>query len=170
MQKNTPKKWITHHAVSKREHTARDVGHWHYDRWGGYRPSRIHQDIKRYIGYHFIIEWDGTLVQCRALDEEGIHCKGQNFSSIGVCFMGNFDLHLPSDEQISTWKRLYREHGAGLPVYPHRRYAAKSCHGSLLPDSYFADAVQREYYESLIEKLSMLISRLQALLLNERMK
>src|SRR6056297_1548914 len=102
---NNPDKIIVHHAVSSKTHTAVDVSNWHKQRWNGYRPSR-RGGATKYAGYHVIIEWDGTVVQCRDYDEEGIHCRGQNFSSIGVCLMGNFDTHLPSDKQMRAWRRL----------------------------------------------------------------
>ena len=99
---NKPNKVITHHAVSLKTHTARDVSMWHWDRWSGYAASR--RSEAPFAGYTYIIEWDGTTVQCRDHDEEGIHCRGQNFSSIGVCFMGNNDVHYPSEEQKEAWK------------------------------------------------------------------
>lgn len=160
---NKPTKIITHHALSAKHHTHRDVGQWHRDRWGAYQPSRIRQDIARYAGYHYIINWDGSTEQCRAHDEEGIHCRGQNFSSIGVCFMGNFDNHLPSKAQEKAWVRLYKRIGDGMPVYPHRKYATKSCHGALLPDNYFSRLVGVDRQTELIERLKQLIAQLQAL-------
>lgn len=177
---NKPNKVITHHAVSSRTHNHLDVGRWHYDRWNGYRPSRIRQDMARYAGYHYIINWDGTVEQCRAHDEEGIHCKGQNFSSIGVCFMGNNDLHLPSPYQIEAYRSLYRKLQTefGLSVfdqYPHRKYANKSCHGALLSDTYWVNQVRTSHdrknnLKDKLERLNQLYSRLLVYLTKSRMK
>lgn len=176
--RNNPNKIITHHAVSSTGHTAQDVNHWHYDRWGGYARSR--RMIAPYVGYHIIVEWDGTIVQCRDFDEEGIHCKGQNFSSIGVCFMGNNDRHMPSIDQIRAWREVYNMIRSRYPhitpnmVFPHRKYANKSCHGALLTDRYWSDQIPQEekseQLKLLIEKLQMLKSQLLVLLTKERMK
>jgi len=170
MKQNKPAKIITHHAVSKPGHDHLDVGQWHYDRWNGYRPSRIRKDIARYAGYHYIILEDGTTEQCRAHDEEGIHCRGQNFNSIGVCFMGNFNRSYPTEAQKRAFIELYNSIGGNLPVYPHRKYATKDCHGSLLSDDYFANLVDKEMKIALIERLRMLIALLQTMLDGERMK
>ena len=169
---NIPTKIVTHTAVSAKHHTAQDVNNWHRDRWNGYSPSR--RPEAPYAGYHYIIEWDGNTVQCRDHDEEGIHCRGQNFSSIGVCFMGNGDLHYPSKEQEEAWSYLYETLIAEMPevraTYPHRKYSPKSCHGRLLSNTYFADIVDRQQKMSYIEELKALINKLQSLLLLRRMK
>ena len=165
---NRPNKIITHTAASGKHHTAKDVNQWHFDRWGGYAKSR--RTEAPYAGYHFIIDWDGKLTQCRDLDEEGIHCRGQNLSSIGVCFMGHGDYHTPSQEQEETWVELYEKVGKGMPVYPHRKYSTKSCHGKLLADDYFSRLVDRQQKLDTIERLKQIISQLQSLLLMRRMK
>lgn len=170
---NKPNKIITHHAVSSRTHIAKDVSRWHFERWKGY--ARSVRSEAPYAGYTYIIEWDGTIVQCRNHDEEGIHCRGQNFSSIGVCFMGNNDVHYPSEAQKGAWWRLYQkledEYGS-LPVHPHRLYANKSCHGKLLSDTYWADLVEKE--ESTLESLKLKVLQLRVklltMLLKERMR
>ena len=167
-----------HHAVSLKDHTAEDVSNWHHERWQGYSPSRLGGET-RYAGYHFVIEYDGTVVQCRALDEEGIHCKGQNLSSIGVCFMGNNDIHYPSLAQREAWCDLFVHIKLLYPniqptdVYPHRKYANKSCHGSLLSDDYWTLQLGAQKKPTIIElqrKVVQLMNRLLVLLTNERIK
>ncbi len=36
------------------------------------------------IGYHWVIERDGSVIQGRALDDWGAHVKGHNHESVGV--------------------------------------------------------------------------------------
>lgn len=43
------------------------------------------------IGYHFVIERDGTLVEGRSLDRAGAHVKGHNSESWGICLVGGID-------------------------------------------------------------------------------
>jgi len=149
---NIPSKIITHHAVSSTAHTAQDVDAWHKLRWLGF-VSKYFKNAKGepyHVGYHYVIEWDGKLVQTRELFEEGAHCIGMNNSSIGVCFMGNFDIHMPSPEQLASWKKLYTDLVLKYPVLtpnncvPHRKYANKLCHGKLLSDDYFAKLVAQD--------------------------
>ncbi len=45
----------------------------------------------RYIGYHYVILPDGTIVKCRPESKIGCHTSGHNTRSIGVCYMGGLD-------------------------------------------------------------------------------
>jgi hypothetical protein len=162
---NKPTVVITHHALSLPHHTELDVDNWHRQRWPGF-VSRA----GFHVGYHYVINTDGRLVQTREHDEEGAHTIGMNRSSIGVCFMGNFDLHYPSEAQLTTWKKLYEKLRAefpAIPTKPHRAYASKSCHGKLLPDDYFAIIPAKL---SLLEELKRQLVYLQQLLLSRRQK
>lgn len=159
---NKPTVIITHHALSLKEHTVYDVDTWHRERWPGF-VSRAGW----HVGYHYVIDWDGTVTQTREHDEEGAHTLGMNKKSIGVCFMGNFDNHLPSEEQLESWEKVYAEIQASfpnLPVRPHRTYANKSCHGSLLADNFFAEHIRM----TLIERINQLIALLSTLLKNKQ--
>lgn len=40
------------------------------------------------IGYHFIIERDGKVVECRGRELIGSHSPGHNMASIGICLVG----------------------------------------------------------------------------------
>ena len=160
---NVPTKIITHHALSAKHHTVKDVDEWHRLRWPHFRSGTGY-----WVGYHVVIDWDGTVTQTRFLDEEGAHCIGQNRSSIGVCFMGNFDNHMPSQEQEEAWVKWYEIYGQNLPVYPHRKYAIKSCHGRLLGDDYFKRLVLINKRDKLQEILNQLLSKLQSMLTRRR--
>lgn len=46
---------------------------------------------KRYIGYHFIIQPDGSVEICRPVEKIGCHASGHNAHSIGICFIGGLD-------------------------------------------------------------------------------
>lgn len=160
---NTPKKIITHTAVSLTSHTVEDVDDWHKVRWPGF-TSKIFKNTNNeffHVGYHYVIEWDGTITQTRGNNEEGAHCIGMNKSSIGICFMGNGDVHLPSPEQVKSFKELYTSLSKefGLNKYdlePHRKYANKSCHGSKLSDTFFQDLIIEDSRKSLRQKIHML--------------
>jgi len=40
------------------------------------------------IGYHFVIDVDGTIETGRSLEEIGAHVQGSNARSIGICMIG----------------------------------------------------------------------------------
>lgn len=56
-----------------------EIRSWHLDRgWSD-------------IGYHFVVELDGTVNDGRPLEISGAHAKGHNSNSIGVCYVGGLD-------------------------------------------------------------------------------
>lgn len=155
---NKPTVVITHTAQSQKYHTVRDVDNWHRLRWPGF-VSRAGY----HVGYHYVCEWDGTITQTREDDEEGAHVIGMNRASLGVCFMGNGDLHLPSQEQITAWNSLYaklRKKYPNIPTYPHRKYANKTCHGRLLSDTFFAVEYQKMTLLQEVQRLKALLAHL----------
>lgn len=55
------------------------------------------------MGYHFIIDRDGTIHvgERWLLQWDGAHCKGvRNTDGIGLCLIGNFDAAPPADAQV----------------------------------------------------------------------
>ena len=57
------------------------------------------------IGYHFVIELDGTIKEGRPIDRQGAHTKGHNKNSIGICYVGGLDDHLnPKDTRNKDQK------------------------------------------------------------------
>jgi len=42
----------------------------------------------KHIGYHFVIELDGSIKSGRGLEEIGAHVQGNNARSIGICMVG----------------------------------------------------------------------------------
>jgi len=92
----------------------------------------------RDIGYHFLIEeiaGSYYVFVGRPLHWEGGHTKGQNETSIGICFVGNYDACKPPKEMLKLGaKRLVVPMITmfGLTtddIYGHRDFARKSCPG-----------------------------------------
>ena len=81
-----------------------------------YGASAIHRDhLKRDnetwagCGYHFVIESDGTLVNCRPIEYVGSHCaeQGKNYTTIGICVCGKLFWNYKQEETlIKLLKRL----------------------------------------------------------------
>ena len=61
------------------------------------------------IGYHFILEnIDNILIvrTGRSLEIDGAHCLGFNDKGIGICLIGNYDIQIPTTEQLSALYEL----------------------------------------------------------------
>lgn len=43
------------------------------------------------IGYHYVIDLDGTVERGRVISRAGAHCYGHNAHSIGICYVGGRD-------------------------------------------------------------------------------
>lgn len=61
--------------------TVEDINNWHRARGFSYGPGG-------YVGYHYIIYLDGTIVQGRPETRVGAHAYPWNTGSIGVCYIG----------------------------------------------------------------------------------
>jgi len=87
------------------------------------------------VGYHFIIERDGTVEEGRPVDVIGSHVKGYNHNSVGVCLVGGvddankFDANFTPAQNVALkavvakLKALY-PHAA---IHGHHDFAAKAC-------------------------------------------
>lgn len=186
---NRPNKIIVHHTggtdaqplADSSNATAQDIDAWHKLRWPGF-TSRVYKNKKGefyHTGYHFVIEKNGTIVQCRDIKEEGAHCFGQNKSSIGICLTGNFDLTRPTQQQLDSFTSLFFQITKEYPeikssaVFPHRMYATKTCYGKILNNNFFnelLDAQRLSKIEAIKVKIAQLTNQLASLLANRRMK
>ena len=91
------------------------------------------------IGYHHVIQRDGSLGVGRPLWQAGAHTRGQNGDSIGICLMGghgssaddrfedNFT-ELQDHAARMLIEDLRAEYGA-LTLHGHNEFAAKACPG-----------------------------------------
>lgn len=101
------------------------------------------------IGYNWVIEKSGKIYKGRDEKIDGAHTIGMNDKSIGLCLIGNFDLTLPTKEQENSLKIVYQDLITRYPVlkgqvYPHRKYANKTCPGKRLSDTWALDLLQDE--------------------------
>jgi hypothetical protein len=69
----TPPDWMAGQGVkAKRD----EIDRWHKGRgWAG-------------IGYHYVIDRDGSVTTGRHLNKTGAHVKGNNTGSVGICLIG----------------------------------------------------------------------------------
>jgi len=66
--------------------------------------QRAHRDDRGWadVGYHFMIDKDGTIYEGRDIVVRGVHVEGYNTGSLGVCLMGDFRFEAPSTEQQAS--------------------------------------------------------------------
>lgn len=92
-----------------------------------------------YVGYHFLIETDGRIIQARAETEIGAHDQGENYGSIGVGLAGNFSVSKPTKEQEESAAKLVDQllKSWQIPltrIEPHRWGDTTECPGTMLGD------------------------------------
>lgn len=136
-----PNRVIFHHsAIHSTNHQFDAINGYHKTR--GFTKSKL----GFYVGYHYVIEPDGTIKQAREETEIGMHDTGENGNSLGVCIVGNFNTRLPTEEQCAAAARLVAGIRAlwKIPVTrfePHRWDDDTDCPGRMMPDNWLA----REY-------------------------
>lgn len=90
------------------------------------------------IGYHFLIDCDGTVVEGRPLERVGAHVKNHNTGTIGISLFGGHggsagDQFLDNftEDQERALMQLVRQLQDNYPtitnVSGHNQYAAKAC-------------------------------------------
>ncbi len=100
--------------------TVRD---WHLDRgWSD-------------IGYHYVIELDGTIRNGRPVERQGAHVRGFNKNSIGICYIGGCDAEMaPKDtrtkSQLESLESLIENLMNEYPnstLHGHNEFSSKAC-------------------------------------------
>jgi len=112
-----------------RDYSVDTIRKWHTDK--GWRD----------IGYHYVIQLDGTINTGRPLNMTGAHVKGFNRNSIGICYIGGVESQRNSDggwtpkdtrtmEQKESLLNLLLELKERFPnavIRGHRDYSPKAC-------------------------------------------
>ncbi len=91
------------------------------------------------IGYHFLIDSQGRVIEARNLRYQGAHAgdSTSNKGNIGICLIGHFGHGSPSPQAMASLERtladLRREHSIRRSeVYGHMRFKATDCPGPAL--------------------------------------
>lgn len=106
-----------------RDVSTEEIRQWHLDRgWSD-------------IGYHFVVELDGSVCDGRPVEVSGAHASGHNKNSIGVCYVGGVDADMePKDtrteEQKEALVELLQDLKSDYPdakIIGHRDISDKAC-------------------------------------------
>lgn len=152
-----PNKIIFHHTASALlGNQFQTVNEWHKQR------DFPLSSFGYYVGYHLFIERDGMTIFARGLDEIGAHCYGQNDQAIGIGMAGNFDIEIPTPEQIASlgvWCDILmkRLNISIKDIYPHRRFKQTDCPGLNVRDKLAGNAVIAQEL-SIIRKIQLWIT------------
>lgn len=104
------------------------------------RSWHVHERGWSDIGYHFVIDRDGTVAEGRPVEKVGAHVKGHNTHSIGICLLGGhgstrndaFEDNF-TDAQDKALRRLLSqlkiEHPEINKISGHNEYSNKACPG-----------------------------------------
>lgn len=107
------------------------------DRW-----HRTRRKPFRKIGYHWLIDRNGGVIEGRSEREQGAHVLGMNKNSLGICLIGGhggaetdrFEDHFTPEQNRGLRDLLFgileRHEKAGAPVIRisgHNEHAAKAC-------------------------------------------
>ena len=104
------------------------------------------------IGYHYVIDLDGTVEQGRKEECVGAHCTGKNSIAIGICYIGGCDKNMrPKDTRTQAQKDalldlvfllLQKYHLTIHDVHCHNEFAAKAC------PSFDINTFRKEYVQA----------------------
>ena len=105
------------------------------------RIQRQHVDVENYadIGYHYLIDRAGRVIEGRRLKWQGAHAgdSNKNRGNVGICLLGNFEEEHPTKSAIASLDKLVYELQSKLRiprknVRPHKAWKETACPGKHL--------------------------------------
>lgn len=126
-------KIIVHCSATRegKDYSVETIRRWHLKR--GWRD----------IGYHFVIQNDeeATINEGRPIEQTGAHTKGENYCSIGICYIGGVEATRnekgeweAKDTRTEAQKKSLEELLCSLKlqyplakIYGHRDFSTKAC-------------------------------------------
>jgi N-acetylmuramoyl-L-alanine amidase len=90
------------------------------------------------IGYHYLIDRNGTIAEGRPVERSGAHTKGHNANSIGISLFGGhggaatdaFDDNFTLEQEVALRElieKLQGEHPNITKISGHNQYSSKAC-------------------------------------------
>lgn len=119
-----------------RETAAQVIDRWHKEK--GYKRSEV--AIKRFnpslkhIGYHVVIDIDGSIEYGREIGEIGAHVKGHNTGSIGICLVGGIGQGAEKNHGRYTEAQWHALRQVLVTIAPQCSQAEIVGHRDLSPD------------------------------------
>ena len=138
----TPRWIILHHSLTSDGQTVS---------WNAIRKYHVETNHWQTIGYQLGLELIGDhyeILMGRMLNQQGAHCVAHNRDSVGICFVGNFDLTPVPVAQWDMGIHLVRSlcdifHIPFANIRGHRDFDPKTCPGKLFDVDQFRLDVQQ---------------------------
>ena len=104
------------------------------------------------IGYHYVIQLDGTISQGRPINKAGAHTKGKNKDSIGVCYIGGVEAQRDSkgkwpakDTMTEAQNTAFRMlvlgvrtlFGKDIAIHGHNEFSNKACPSFIVKEKFY---------------------------------
>ncbi len=86
---------VIHHSATPPNVTPERIAQYHISKWDW--PG---------IGYHFLVGAEGTIFQTNDLETISHHAASANPFGVGICFLGNFTVEVPPQDQINAGAQL----------------------------------------------------------------
>ena len=117
-----------HSLGNARETAAQVIDRWHAEHGFHRSHPSINPELTA-IGYHYVIDCDGTVLTGRGEEEIGAHAEGHNANSLGICMVGTRSFTtvqwLALHDLIACLQDKYRN----TTLHGHREYEDKECPG-----------------------------------------
>ena len=103
--------------------------------------QNYHQQVLGWcdIGYHYLVDRNGTVFEGRKAAFQGAHVAGRNYGNIGISLIGDFSKAQPSQNQLNGSAKILaqvaRQESIALDssrIKSHRDYAGTECPGRYL--------------------------------------
>lgn len=153
---NNPRMILIHHSGSDLP----KVQFNEIDKWHKARKFPL-SSLGFYIGYHLVIESNGVVRRARVDTERDCDAIGQNFNSLSVCLVGNFNKKVPTLEQEKSLAIVLRDWIIKWKlkddiIFPHRKFNKTDCYGKNLSDNW----ARLVYLKSELERLNLILKLL----------
>lgn len=116
--------------------TRKDIDSWHHDR--GFRRSDTWREFFNpdlfSIGYHYVINVDGTVETGRSLDEVGAHVQGANSDSVGICMIGRDKFKLVQWGSLGALLTKLCHDFPGVTIKGHCEFPSAKSQGKTCPN------------------------------------
>lgn len=135
---------VVHHTadpVTDAEKALRGAASWKASVLAARRAQILHRHLRGWsdVAYHYLIDWEGRILEGRPLDRLGAHAERNNTGSVGIVLMGDFSRQKPTAKQLAALESLLRWLSFTLKVSPkaisgHHHMKFTLCPGKHLND------------------------------------
>jgi hypothetical protein len=112
--------------------------------------QNFHKHIRGWkdIGYHYLIDWEGRVLEGRPVDRMGAHVENKNTGAIGVVLMGNLSRQRPTEKQLASLRALLKwlMYTYEIPadrITGHYQNKKTTCPGTFLNNAWNDDGVPK---------------------------